>query len=268
MSTFLRLFLFLSLISVSFSNEKLNPHILPRPLVVEFSESVETQVKEPVEDETILHCTSWRFAVESNNLSPWKTIPQECSDYVKDYMTSKGYQFDLERVSKESGFYAKRVELKGDGKDIWVFDVDETLLSNLPYYAEHGYGLEVFDNEEFDKWVDKGTALTVDSSLKLYEEVLRLGFKIFLLTGRSERRRSITVENLIKAGFHDWDKLILRAAEDHGKTATIFKSEKRKEMVEEGYRIHGNSGDQWSDLLGSFMSVRSFKLPNPMYYIP
>lgn len=63
-------------------------------------------------------------------------------------------------------------------------------------------------------------------------------------------------------------KLTFRAAEDHGKTATIFKSEKRKEMVEEGYRIHGNSGDQWSDLLGSYMSVRSFKLPNPMYYIP
>ena len=39
-------------------------------------------------------------------------------------------------------------------------------------------------------------------------------------------------------------------------------------MMEEGYRIHGNSGDQWSDLLGSAMAARSFKLPNPMYYIP
>lgn len=59
-----------------------------------------------------------------------------------------------------------------------------------------------------------------------------------------------------------------RSSDDHGKLAIIYKSEKRNEMVQEGYRILGNSGDQWSDLLGSPMPSRSFKLPNPMYYIP
>lgn len=62
--------------------------------------------------------------------------------------------------------------------------------------------------------------------------------------------------------------MLCRGSEDHGKSATIYKSEKRDEMVEEGFRIVGNSGDQWSDLLGSSTSIRSFKLPNPMYYIP
>ncbi|KAL7214403.1 hypothetical protein ACSBR1_026749 [Camellia fascicularis] len=164
--------------------------------------------------------------------------------------------------------YAKSVELGEDAKDVWVFDIDETLLSNLPYYADHDFGLEVFDGVEFDKWVDKAMAPPIESSLKLYEEVLKLGFKVFLLTGRSEQQRGVTVANLINSGFQDWDKLILRATEDHGKLATIYKSEKRNEMVEEGYRILGNSGDQWSDLLGSSVSIRSFKLPNPMYYIP
>ena len=28
--------------------------------------------------------------------------------------------------------------------DTRVFDVDETLLSNLPYYAQHGYGYDWF----------------------------------------------------------------------------------------------------------------------------
>lgn len=78
--------------------------------------------------------------MEANNLSPWKTIPQECSDYVKDYMTGRGYLVDLEIVSKEAESYAKNVEVNFDGKDVWIFDIDETLLSNLPYYAEHGYG--------------------------------------------------------------------------------------------------------------------------------
>lgn len=62
--------------------------------------------------------------------------------------------------------------------------------------------------------------------------------------------------------------MLRRGSDDHGKLATIYKSEKRSEMEKEGYRILGNSGDQWSDLLGTSMSTRSFKLPNPMYYIP
>lgn len=58
-----------------------------------------------------------------------------------------------------------------------------------------------------------------------------------------------------------------REASDVGKKAVVYKSERRAELEAQGYRIHGNSGDQWSDLLGSPMAVRSFKLPNPMYYI-
>jgi len=61
---------------------------------------------------------------------------------------------------------------------------------------------------------------------------------------------------------------MFRSSDDQGKRAVAFKSEKRSEMEKDGYRIVGNSGDQWSDLLGSSLSLRSFKLPNPMYYIP
>ncbi|KAL6977611.1 Sigma1B-adaptin [Sarracenia purpurea var. burkii] len=259
--------LFSAMFSLAFAHESLNSHLLPRPLIIEYPANIETQFGDS-EDEIRLKCTSWRFAVETNNLSPWKTIPNECADYVKDYMMGRAYRMDLDRVSKEAGEYAKSVKLNEDGKDVWVFDVDETLLSNLPYYVEHRYGLEVFDGMEFDKWVEKAVAPPLESSLKLYEEVLNLGFRVFLLTGRSEKQRGVTTENLVNAGFRNWDKLILRATEDHGKMAIIYKSEKRNKMVEEGFRILGNSGDQWSDLLGSSVSIRSFKLPNPMYYIP
>lgn len=59
-----------------------------------------------------------------------------------------------------------------------------------------------------------------------------------------------------------------RGADDEGKKAIAYKSEKRSELEEEGYIIQGSSGDQWSDLVGYALSKRSFKLPNPMYYIP
>ncbi|KAM7481998.1 hypothetical protein LguiB_006581 [Lonicera macranthoides] len=50
------------------------------------------------------------------------------------------------------------------------------------------------------------SAPAIESSLKLYEEVVRLGFKVFLLIECSEKQRNVIVENLIKVGFHDWDK--------------------------------------------------------------
>ncbi|KAL7584590.1 hypothetical protein Lser_V15G43657 [Lactuca serriola] len=266
--SFFRTFLFLGLISVAFCQEQsdTDPHLFPRPLIIELPQNVEPRCDSSIE-ETRLRCTGWRVAGEANNLSPWKTIPQECIDYVKDYMLSRSYEIDLQMVSNEAARFAKSIDLEGDGMDAWIFDIDETLLSNLPYYAEHGYGLEIFDHSQFDKWVLEGVAPTIEPSLKLYKEVLRLGFKIFLLTGRTENKRNITVNNLIEAGFHNWERLILRGNEDHGKTAVAFKSDKRKEIMEEGFRIIGNSGDQWSDLIGSALSVRSFKLSNPMYFI-
>ncbi|KAI3969682.1 hypothetical protein MKX01_020243 [Papaver californicum] len=262
---FLGILLFLSLFSIVSADEKLDLHGLPRPLILEYPEIELTSLDEA---EVSLRCTSWRVAVEANNLNPWKTIPCECADYVKDYMMKNGYSIDLQMVYNEASEFARNVELSGDGKDVWVFDVDETLISNLPYYTAHGYGLEVFDHKEFDKWVEKGLAPVIESSLKLYQEVQGLGFKVFLLTGRKEEHRGVTIENLKTAGFQKWDSLLLRSSEDHVKTATIYKSEKRSEIVNQGYRILGNSGDQWSDLLGAAVSLRSFKLPNPMYYIP
>lgn len=70
--------------------------------------------------------------------------------------------------------------------------------------------LEIFDGRQFDQWVDMANAPAIESSLKLYEEVQGLGFKVFLLTGRNEGQRAVTITNLEKAGFKSWSKLIMR----------------------------------------------------------
>lgn len=70
---------------------------------------------------------------------------------------------------------------------------------------------EVFDSHQFGRWVEEARAPAIEPSLKLYNALLELGFKIILLTGRSEAHRSVTVDNLRRAGFQSWDKLILRS---------------------------------------------------------
>ncbi|XP_047091874.1 acid phosphatase 1-like [Lolium rigidum] len=247
--------------------------VLPRPLVIELPTEERCRDGADEEGAAELRCASWRMAGEANNLAPWTALPEECAPHVRRYLTGPAYRSDLELVAREASAFARAAATATAARAVapdaaWVFDVDETLLSNLPYYAQHGYGLELFDHLEFDKWVERGEAPAIPSSLSLYNEVRELGFKTFLLTGRSEGHEGVTVDNLRKEGFHEWDKLILRAPADRKKTATDYKSEKRKEMEAEGYKILGNSGDQWSDLLGYSMSARSFKLPNPMYYIP
>ena len=118
------------------SDETSDPYLLPKPSILQYPSEHEKVDGEEVN----LYCTSWRFAAETNNLAPWSTIPAECADCVKDYVMGRGYAIDLERVSEEASIFASSVEFSGDGKDIWVFDIDETLLSNLPYYIDHGFG--------------------------------------------------------------------------------------------------------------------------------
>ncbi|CAN6456831.1 unnamed protein product [Victoria cruziana] len=212
-------------------------------------------------------CPSWHFVVETNGAGSWSTVPKKCVGYVERYMTGRRCESDSAAVAYTALGFARSVNLTGDGKDAWVFDIDETLLSNLPYYAKHGYGSVAFNETSFDEWVEEGVAPALPESLRLYNELQSLGFELFLITGRSESQRNITTSNLLLAGYTTWNSLILRGSEDQGKHAVVYKSEKRMEIEKEGYLIHGNSGDQWSDLLGNATATRSFKLPNPMYFI-
>ncbi|XP_027906558.1 stem 28 kDa glycoprotein-like [Vigna unguiculata] len=211
-------------------------------------------------------CQSWRVGVEAHNVIEWKTVPLDCEGYVGNYMLGDQYRSDSKTVCGEAYSYANTLNITA--KDIWVFDVDETTLSNLPYYAHHGFGVEPYNSTLFNKWVDLGEAPALPESLKLYKKLLSLGIKIVFLTGRPLEQKAITVTNLKIAGYHKWEKLIVKDTSIyHGKTAVTYKSSERKKLEEQGYNIIGNIGDQWSDILGTNTGDRTFKLPDPMYYI-
>ncbi len=47
-----------------------------------------------------------------------------------------------------------------------------------------------------------------------------------------------------------------------------YKADVRKQLIEEaGYRIWGILGDQFSSIEGLPAAKRTFKLPNPLYYV-
>lgn len=90
------------------------------------------------------YCESWRLATETNNAGTWDVIPSVCVDSVAGYLNGDQYGSDYGVIADYALAFAKTVEVSGDGKDVWIFDIDETLLTNLDYYRAHGYGCDLF----------------------------------------------------------------------------------------------------------------------------
>jgi predicted secreted acid phosphatase len=73
-------------------------------------------------------------------LQGWQTVPEECVGIVGAYMEGPQFKADSSGATTAAETFLQSVTLSGDGKDIVVFDIDETALSNLPYYRKHKYG--------------------------------------------------------------------------------------------------------------------------------
>lgn len=99
-----------------------------------------------------------------------------------------------------------------------------------------------------------------------YQRLLQLGVKPVFLTDRTEDQRTVTTNNLLSQGYCSWEKLLFQPV-GLQTTTQAFKTDERQKLVDAGYVIVGNIGDQWTDILGSPEGCRTFKYPNPMYYV-
>ncbi|RAL41766.1 hypothetical protein DM860_008948 [Cuscuta australis] len=217
-----------------------------------------------------INCLSWRLGVETNNIRDWHMVPRLCQGYVGHYMLGRQYHNDCAAVAAAALRYLAGLRhVNKDGKDVWVFDIDETALSNLPYYAraDVGFGAKAYNETKFEEWVKEAKAPAMPETLRLYRRVLSMGIKVVFISATKEELRPARVLNLHQSGFRIWESLILRERNETGGAVVEYKTRKRTELVKKGYRIVGNIGDQWSDLVGENVGFRTFKMPDPMYYV-
>ncbi|CAM6028946.1 unnamed protein product [Sphagnum balticum] len=211
-------------------------------------------------------CASFRLNGELNNLQGW-IVPSECEHFVTQYVDSGQYLVDF-AVGVDAGKqYLKPIVLEGDGLDLIVLDIDDTCLSHIPYYRDHHFGAEPFNETSWDTWVYEARAPPLEPMLNFYKELQALNWNFAFITGRSENQRNFTMQNLLAVGYEGWTALILRSAEEETTPAVEYKTNERLKLEEQGYRIWSGFGDQWSDITGAASGSRTFKLPNPMYYI-
>ena len=98
-----------------------------------------------------------------------------------------------------------------------------------------------------------------------YDMAVRANCAVFFITARHESQRAPTEKNLREVGYDTWTK-IYYLPDDANTPARLFKTGIRKQLVEEGYTIILNIGDQKSDLAGGY-AQKTFKLPNPIYRV-
>ncbi|CAN6345519.1 unnamed protein product [Urochloa humidicola] len=216
-------------------------------------------------------CDSWRLAVETGNIIDWKTVPAHCELYIRAYMLDGHYNRDSKVVADEAILYTTSIKLRGNNPEkkkwVWLFEIDETTISSIPYYATHGFGTKPYNSTSFWHYALEGASPVLTETLRLYNTVLSRGILPVFLTTRKEDMRNVTEANLRRAGYSDWFKLLLKPV-DCEDTSIVFKSGERKKLQKEGYLIVGSIADQWSDLIGEAEGERLFKLPNPLYYVP
>jgi len=173
-----------------------------------------------------------------------------------------------------------------------LLDVDDTSLATWNYEIASNWAYNPATNATY---VLDQKFPAVPGMVDLVKTAEREGYAVFFLTGRGAAQEQATLGNLtaggvgVDAGFpkptalpNGEDGLFTKpavadypaylktacAADPNGSCTTIhYKSATRAHIESLGYDIVANFGDQYSDLKGGYAD-RTFKLPNPNYYLP
>jgi len=157
-----------------------------------------------------------------------------------------------------------------------VLDIDDTTLNTYSYEI---YSNFVFNPTTNAAFVNAGVFPAVFGMPDLVQQAQAEGYTIFFLTGRPISQFAPTKGNLVAVGYPDVpdSQVYLKdltapwlsscATSTPVCTTTQYKSLTRQHIESLGYDIVANFGDQFSDLNGGFAD-RTFKIPNPMYFLP
>ncbi len=154
-----------------------------------------------------------------------------------------------------------------------LFDVDDTTLNTYSYEIYSNFVYSPTTNGAF---VDAAIFPAVPHMVELEHYAESQGYTVFFLTGRPGTQRAGTETNLANEGYDiQSSNLYLKdyAADTWlspcaPSCSTIqYKSLTRAYIESLGYDIVANFGDQYSDLSGGFAN-KTFKIPNPTYYLP
>jgi acid phosphatase len=191
---------------------------------------------------------------------------------IDAYVSSGAYAADFAEVVARAQSYMER-RATAVTKPAIVLDIDETSLSNWPAYRVNGWARITGGPCDLNKgpcgvraWQAMGQSHALAPTLALVTRAKQLGVAVFFISGRPPELQEATERNLREQGY-TFDQVIVQPAGVDFHSAVEFKMPERRKIAERGYTILLSMGDQESDLLGGY-AEQTFKLPNPVYYLP
>jgi predicted secreted acid phosphatase len=235
-----------------------------------------------------------------SNITNIDVLRQQIRNYYGDPLGTGTFGNDsnyANEASSAAAAGARWLSARSDavkGEKAIVLDVDDTTLATWNY--------EIFSNWAFNPTTNATFVLgqlfpAVPGMVQMVNEAAGEGYAVLYLTGRPQTQEDATRGNLTSDGvgvdagypapttlsngedglftkpavadYPDYLKTACAAEIAAGKTCTTvhYKSATRAHIESLGYEIVGNFGDQFSDLEGGHAD-RTFKLPNPNYFLP
>jgi predicted secreted acid phosphatase len=189
------------------------------------------------------------------------------------YHDTGAYMRDLTRAAAPAGDWLRERASQVPSATL-VLDIDDTALTNWPVILANDFGrfptgpcLLPQGPCGWHGWDLLGRDAAIEPTLQVFQTARSLGVTVFFISGRPESERAATERNLRAVGYSGYAQAFFTPNSAHFSSLSEFKAPVRAKIAAMGYTIIANMGDQMSDLDGGF-AERTFKLPNPFYYIP
>ena len=226
------------------------------------------------------------------------TGPKDGAGWTLPLNPDSNYAHEAEAVaaSGENWLAAKAHANSTPEKKAIVLDVDDTTLATFNYELYSNWDYNPTTNATF---VNGELFPAVPGMVDMVNQAEQGGYAIIYLTGRPDSQHAVTIANLQKVGYSGptplsggSDGLFTKPPlfldpptnsvpnpaypqylKDKCGTTTTCNTDEYKSATREyiekslGYEIVANFGDQYSDMSGGFED-RTFKLPNPSYFLP
>jgi predicted secreted acid phosphatase len=209
---------------------------------------------------------------------------------LHQFSQTSAYASEIAGIVSDAEKYLNNPPGSGNGKKFSgtkaiLFDIDDTTLNTYSYEIYSNFVFNPTTNAAFVNACLTATGCVfpaVPGMVGLEKYAESQGYKVFFLTGRpgaaSNSQLPGTLANLTAAGYDvDPDNVFLKdlsapwlascATSTPTCTTTQYKSLTRQHIESMGNDIVANFGDQFSDLNGGFAD-QTFKIPNPMYFLP
>jgi predicted secreted acid phosphatase len=190
-----------------------------------------------------------------------------------EYHDSGDYMSDLARAAAPANDWLRQ-RAPQVSRPALVLDVDDTALTNWPVILANDFGrfpagpcLLPDGPCGWHAWDLRGQDAPLEPTLQVFQTARSLGVTVFFISGRPESERAATERNLRAVGYAGYEQVFFTPDGAQFVSLADFKAPTRQKIAAMGYAIIANMGDQMSDLDGGF-SEKTFKLPNPFYYIP